>query len=522
MRGRRAAARGRARRHRGAGPAGRPDLGPGPELRRDRRLPRAVRRPLLRPPVRRRRGRRPRREAGRGDGGDPGSAVLDPGGVRALRRPGLVAGQHDRSPRGGARPRDAPVLRRDRAGHRHGRRRRDGRGRRPGGGVRAVRAEPRPAARPARRHHRRRCPTRTAARARPGPTSSTRPTRSREGPGHRVCRLHRRRGLRRPRGRRPRGGPGRPDAPAGARPGRPTAGHPPARRARRRRRGGTCSTASTSSATRPRSSAPGVRVGDLPEYAAHNDLGTAALLAAMHEAGVARLVLASSMVVYGEGRYTCPEHGDQVPPPRSVGRARRRRLRQPLRRLRGTAGLGAGRRGRAARPAQRVRRQQGGPGALRLGVGPPGRSGRGGAALPQRLRAPHAAGHAVLRRRSDVPVVPRAWRATDGVRGRRADARLRPRLRRGRGEPRGRGRSWPAGSAPTTSAPASRSRSGPSPSWSPAAPAPTSRRRSPAATGWATCGTWSPRPSGPARSSASRPGCRPRRACASSRTRRCA
>jgi dTDP-L-rhamnose 4-epimerase len=62
----------------------------------------------------------------------------------------------------------------------------------------------------------------------------------------------------------------------------------------------------------------GVRVGDLPDYAGHNDLGTAALLAAMHEAGVGRLVLASSMVVYGEGRYACPEHGEQVPPPRRV------------------------------------------------------------------------------------------------------------------------------------------------------------------------------------------------------------
>lgn len=57
----------------------------------------------------------------------------------------------------------------------------------------------------------------------------------------------------------------------------------------------------------------GVRVADLPSYAAHNDLGTAALLAAMHEAGVDRLVQASSMVVYGEGRYTCAEHGDQPP-----------------------------------------------------------------------------------------------------------------------------------------------------------------------------------------------------------------
>jgi dTDP-L-rhamnose 4-epimerase len=62
----------------------------------------------------------------------------------------------------------------------------------------------------------------------------------------------------------------------------------------------------------------GVTVADLPAYAAHNDLGTAALLATMHEAGVDRLVLASSMVVYGEGRYACAEHGDQVPPPRTV------------------------------------------------------------------------------------------------------------------------------------------------------------------------------------------------------------
>ena len=62
----------------------------------------------------------------------------------------------------------------------------------------------------------------------------------------------------------------------------------------------------------------GVTVADLPAYAAHNDLGTAALLAAMHGAGVDRLVLASSMVVYGEGRYACPVHGAQAPPPRTI------------------------------------------------------------------------------------------------------------------------------------------------------------------------------------------------------------
>lgn len=61
----------------------------------------------------------------------------------------------------------------------------------------------------------------------------------------------------------------------------------------------------------------GVTASDLPLYAAHNDLGTAAVLAAMHERGVRHLVQASSMVVYGEGRYSCPEHGDQAAEPRS-------------------------------------------------------------------------------------------------------------------------------------------------------------------------------------------------------------
>jgi dTDP-L-rhamnose 4-epimerase len=60
----------------------------------------------------------------------------------------------------------------------------------------------------------------------------------------------------------------------------------------------------------------GVRVADLPDYAAHNDLGTAALLAAMHAAEVSRLVLASSMVVYGEGRYVCVDHDVQPALPR--------------------------------------------------------------------------------------------------------------------------------------------------------------------------------------------------------------
>ncbi|MFI7604268.1 NAD-dependent epimerase/dehydratase family protein [Micromonospora sp. NPDC049366] len=60
----------------------------------------------------------------------------------------------------------------------------------------------------------------------------------------------------------------------------------------------------------------GLDPSDAPDYASHNDFGTAVLLAAMHRAGVGRLVLASSMVVYGEGRYTCAEHDVVRPAPR--------------------------------------------------------------------------------------------------------------------------------------------------------------------------------------------------------------
>ncbi|WP_409235932.1 NAD-dependent epimerase/dehydratase family protein [Streptomyces sp. PA5.6] len=57
---------------------------------------------------------------------------------------------------------------------------------------------------------------------------------------------------------------------------------------------------------------------DAAEYVSRNDLGTAVLLGAMAEAGVRRLVLAGSMVVYGEGRYACARHGVVRPGPRAV------------------------------------------------------------------------------------------------------------------------------------------------------------------------------------------------------------
>lgn len=61
----------------------------------------------------------------------------------------------------------------------------------------------------------------------------------------------------------------------------------------------------------------GVNAADAPSYASHNDFGTAVLLAQMYAAGVQRLVLASSMVVYGQGGYRCPEHGVVDPLPRT-------------------------------------------------------------------------------------------------------------------------------------------------------------------------------------------------------------
>jgi dTDP-L-rhamnose 4-epimerase len=63
----------------------------------------------------------------------------------------------------------------------------------------------------------------------------------------------------------------------------------------------------------------GVDFADVADYVGRNDLGTASLLLALHDRGFAgRIVLASSMVVYGEGRYRCARHGLVAPGPRRV------------------------------------------------------------------------------------------------------------------------------------------------------------------------------------------------------------
>lgn len=69
--------------------------------------------------------------------------------------------------------------------------------------------------------------------------------------------------------------------------------------------------------------------GDAGAYVSTNDLGTAVLLEQMVEAGVSSLVLAGSMVVYGEGRYECPLHGVVRPGARPEASLRAGRFEPP-------------------------------------------------------------------------------------------------------------------------------------------------------------------------------------------------
>jgi dTDP-L-rhamnose 4-epimerase len=65
----------------------------------------------------------------------------------------------------------------------------------------------------------------------------------------------------------------------------------------------------------------GVDFADAPAYVSNNDTGTAVLLSVLHEQKFrGRFVLASSMVVYGEGRYRCERHGLVRPGPRDTAR----------------------------------------------------------------------------------------------------------------------------------------------------------------------------------------------------------
>lgn len=63
----------------------------------------------------------------------------------------------------------------------------------------------------------------------------------------------------------------------------------------------------------------GQNFADVTAYVSDNSLGTAVLFRALHQVGfTGRVVQASSMVVYGEGGYTCAEHGRVRPAARAI------------------------------------------------------------------------------------------------------------------------------------------------------------------------------------------------------------
>jgi dTDP-L-rhamnose 4-epimerase len=110
-------------------------------------------------------------------------------------------------------------------------------------------------------------------------------------------------------------------------------------------------------------------LGDVVDYARDNDLGTAVLLAALvRHRRAGRLVLASSMVVYGEGAYRCAEHGPVRPGPRTAARMDAGRFERPCPRC-GAALTPVA----VAEDAPAEKRPRPGPGSARQGVGvPPG------------------------------------------------------------------------------------------------------------------------------------------------------
>ena len=171
----------------------------------------------------------------------------------------------------------------------------------------------------------------------------------------------------------------------------------------------------------------GVDLSDLPPYCDVNVTAPPCCWRRWARLGVPRLVLASSMVVYGEGRYDAPSTGRcaRLPGPRADLSGAGSSRAAP------TCGAdlrtGHGRRVGPAGPAQRLRRQQGRPGAAGRRVGGHDRRRGRRAALPQRLRPPDAARHPVLRRGRDLPLRAGGGPAAAGVRGRRPAPRLRAR-----------------------------------------------------------------------------------------------
>ena len=133
----------------------------------------------------------------------------------------------------------------------------------------------------------------------------------------------------------------------------------------------------------------GLRFDDVTDYVRDNDLATAVLLQELARIRFAgRLVLASSMVVYGEGSYSCPSCGQVRPGPRSPSRPRSWRVRAGMPSVRVGPVVDHSRRGNLLRPTQHLRRHKSSPGTPLLDVRSRDRGPRHHTAVPQRVRAP--------------------------------------------------------------------------------------------------------------------------------------
>ena len=131
----------------------------------------------------------------------------------------------------------------------------------------------------------------------------------------------------------------------------------------------------------------GVDFGDVVRYVDDNDAGTATLLRALWQRDFSgRLVVASSMVVYGEGRYVCATHGIVRTQPRAEADLAAGRFEPTCVNCGGALGVDDGSRGCRARPSQRLRGHQAPHRAARAPLRARVRGTRVRPSLPQRLR----------------------------------------------------------------------------------------------------------------------------------------
>ncbi len=167
----------------------------------------------------------------------------------------------------------------------------------------------------------------------------------------------------------------------------------------------------------------GVDFADVADYVGDNDVGTAVGLRVLHDVGfVGPIVLASSMVVYGEGRYRCERHGVVRPGPRDVADLDAGRYEPPCP-VCGAAldwelvpedapvdprNVYAATKLHQEHLCEAFEREHGGRGRR--------------AAVPQRVRPPDAEGHALRRRGQHLPFRAGAGPDARGVRGRRPAA----------------------------------------------------------------------------------------------------